>query len=195
MSQQQQIDYWEVSPNSQSAVMGDFKKTNVGSLISLIGLKWTQIEADEIASFRITPIASIKIGVSKKKQEKELIQISKKLSQTLFQIIKENIESLPVEELDNFDLKSRLSAWLEIRRINNTKFTEVIESLGVNKTTTIDYLNLQALGIKDYQKILADKYNAKPLTIRDRIAYARRHKWISSVGHGERTAEMTRLVK
>ena len=195
MSQQLKLDYWEVRPDSKSAVMGDFKETNSGSLISLVGLKWTQKEEEEIASFRITPVASMKIGVSKNKKEPELLQTAKKLSQTLSQLIKENDESLPIEELDNFDLKSRLNAWLEIRRINNEKFAKEIESFGINKSTTIDYLNLQALGIKDYQKILAEKYNAKPLTIRDRIAYARRHEWIPSVGHGERTAEMTRLIK
>ena len=36
-------------------------------------------------------------------------------------------------------------------------FSKEIESLGINKITTIDYLNLQSLGIKDYQKILAEK--------------------------------------
>ena len=124
MSQHLKIDYWEVSPDSKSAVMGEFKETNSGSLISLVGLKWTQKEEEEIASFRITPVASIKIGVAKNKKEPELLQTAKKLSQTLFQLIKENNESLPIEELDNFDLKSRLNAWMEIRRINNDKYTK-----------------------------------------------------------------------
>ena len=70
-----------------------------------------------------------------------------------------------------------------------------LQELGINKTTTLDYLNLQSLGIKDYQKILANLEGAKPLTIRDRIAYARRYEWIPSVGHGERKSEMTRIKK
>jgi hypothetical protein len=57
----------------------------------------------------------------------------------------------------------------------------------VKKSTAQDFA--------DYQKILAEVHNAKPLTIRDRIAYARRHGWIESVGHGERTSNMTRLAE
>jgi hypothetical protein len=195
MTSKPPMDYWEVDPETQTAVLGEFSKTSTGSLISLISLKWSQKESVEIESFRIRPVASIKLGVSNKKDEKELLQKAKSLSKTLIEITKENNDSLPLEELESFNLKTRLAAWLEIRKKHKDKFYQDIENLGVNKFTTIDYLNLQSLGIKDYQKILAEKYEAKPLTIRDRIAYARRHKWIPPVGHGERTAEMTRLEK
>jgi hypothetical protein len=97
--------------------------------------------------------------------------------------------------LENFDVKSRLSIWLELRKSVTNSNKKAIEALGINKATLVDYLNLQSLGIKDYQKILAQIYNAKPLTIRDRIAYARRHKWIEPVGHGERTSQMSRFTK
>ena len=95
----------------------------------------------------------------------------------------------------NFDIKSRLNVWLELRKTIKTSNKNEIEALGINKATLVDYLNLQSLGIRDYQKILAEVYNAKPLTIRDRIAYARRHKWIEPVEHGNRTSQMTRITK
>ena len=72
---------------------------------------------------------------------------------------------------------------------------EFLDRLGINRATTLDYLNLQALGIKDYQRIIATTDNQNTLTIRDRIAYARRHEWIDKVGHGVRTPEMTKLRK
>jgi hypothetical protein len=106
---------------------------------------------------------------------------------------KDETQNLPFEELNRFKTKTRIFAWLQIREHIKKKYTKDFETLGINKTTTIDYLNLQAIGLKDYQRIISQLENSKPLTVRDRIAYARRHKWIQSVGHGDRTGEMTRL--
>ena len=65
-------------------------------------------------------------------------------------------------------------------------YPDFFEGIGKNRTTTLDYINIKNLGILDYQNLLGSIHNAKPLTIRDRIAYARRHSWIPNVGHGNR---------
>ena len=188
-------DFWELIPSKQTAIMGEFSETTSGVLISLIGLKWTKVEIQELGSFRIYPVASLRVVAPKNSDESDLLQHAKNLAKTLQPLISENNQSLPLEELENFDVKSRLSIWLELRKSVTNSNKKAIEALGVNKATLVDYLNLQSLGIKDYQKILSQIYDAKPLTIRDRIAYARRHKWIEPVGHGERTSQMSRLTK
>jgi hypothetical protein len=188
-------DYWEMSPSSQSAILGEFSKTTSGVLISLIGFRWTRVEKQELSSFRIYPVASLRVVAPQNSGDADLLKLAKNFAKTLQPLINENNQSLPLEELENFDLKSRLSAWLELRKNATASDKKEIESLGINKATTVDYLNLQSLGIKDYQKILAELYDAKPLTIRDRIAYARRHKWIEQVGHGDRTSQMSRITK
>lgn len=195
MEPKESPDYWEVTPNKQTAILGEFSTTTSGILISLIGFKWTKVKLQELGSFRIYPVASLRIVAPKNSDESDLLQLVKNLAKTLQPLILENDQSLPLEELENFDVKSRLNVWLELRKgITNSNKKE-IEALGINKATLVDYLNLQSLGIRDYQKILAEVYDAKPLTIRDRIAYARRHKWIEPVGHGERTSQMTRITK
>lgn len=194
MAKAEMFDYWKVNPEDQTAILGEFKKTTTGILISMIIFQWTNSQGQEITSFRITPKASLKTVVSKTTSEFSLQEQAKKLSKTLHGLIQSDTNSLPLEELENFDVELRLNAWLELRNSINSDNKGEIETLGINKTTTVDYLNLQAFGIKDYQKILAKVHNAKPLTIRDRIAYARRHGWIDSVGHGDRTSNMTRLA-
>ena len=188
-------DYWEVTPSKQTAILGEFNSTTSGILISLIGFKWTKVKLQELGSFRIYPVASLRVVAPKNSDESDLLQLVKNLAKTLQPLILENNQSLPLEELENFNVKSRLNVWLELRKGLTNSNKKDIEALGINKATLVDYLNLQSLGIKDYQKILAELYDAKPLTIRDRIAYARRHKWIEPVGHGERTSQMTRITK
>jgi len=188
-------DYWEVTPSKQTAILGEFTKTTTGFLISLIGFKWTKVELQELSSFRIFPVASLRVVSPTNSNESDLLQLAKNFAKTLQPLILENHQSLPLEELENFDIKSRLNVWLELRKTIKTSNKNEIEALGINRATLVDYLNLQSLGIRDYQKILAEVYNAKPLTIRDRIAYARRHKWIEPVEHGDRTSQMTRITK
>ena len=65
-------------------------------------------------------------------------------------------------------------------------YPDFFEGIGKNRTTTLDYINIKNLGILDYQSLLALIHSAKPLTIRDRVAYARRHNWIPKVQHGTR---------
>jgi hypothetical protein len=195
MEPKESPDYWEVTPNKQTAILGEFSTTTSGILISLIGFKWTKVKLQELGSFRIYPVASLRIVAPKNSDESDLLQLVKNLAKTLQPLILANDQSLPLEELENFDVKSRLNVWLKLRKDITNSNEKDIEALGINKATLVDYLNLQSLGIRDYQKILAEVYDARPLTIRDRIAYARRHKWIEPVGHGERTSQMTRITK
>jgi|688.fasta_scaffold370914_1 hypothetical protein len=99
------------------------------------------------------------------------------------------------EFLGPISLNTRRWHWAKHKDDNHSKNKEFLDRLGINRATTLDYLNLQALAIKDYQRIIATTDNQNILTIRDRIAYARRHEWIDKVGHGVRTPEMTKLRK
>ncbi len=191
----QKIDFWEMDIGSRIAVLGEFKRTTSGHLISLALFSWTETKLDWIDSFRIRPIVALSISDSEKALENQLVARAKELTKTISMMPRGETQNLPLEELNRFKLKTRIFAWLQIREHLKTKYTKDFEALGINKTTTLDYLNLQAIGLKDYQKIISQLDNSKPLTVRDRIAYARRHKWIQSVGHGDRTGEMTRLEK
>jgi hypothetical protein len=99
------------------------------------------------------------------------------------------------EFLGSISFNTRRWHWVKHKNDNHSKHKAFLDRLGINRATTLDYLNLQALGIKDYQRIIATTDNQNTLTIRDRIAYARRHEWIDKVGHGVRTSEMTKLRK
>lgn len=189
----QKIDFWEIDLGSRIAVLGEFKKTTSGHLISLALFTWTETKLEWIDSFRIYPIVTLNISESEKTSETQLIAKAKELTKTIATMSKGVTQNLPLEELSRFKTKTRIFAWLQIREHFKSKYSKDFETLGINKTTTLDYLNLQAIGLKDYQRIISQLDNSKPLTVRDRIAYARRHKWIQSVGHGDRTGEMTRL--
>jgi hypothetical protein len=67
---------------------------------------------------------------------------------------------------------------------------DFFEALGVNQRTVLDYLNLKDLGLTDYQNKLSALWGASRLTIRDRIAYARRSNWIPKVKRGTRKVEV-----
>jgi hypothetical protein len=189
----QKIDFWEMDIGSRIAVLGEFKRTTSGHLISLALFSWTETKLNWIDSFRIHPIVTLSISESEEVLENQLVARAKELTKTISKMPKDETQNLPFEELNRFKTKTRIFAWLQIREYIKKKYTKDFETLGINKTTTIDYLNLQAIGLKDYQRIISQLENSKPLTVRDRIAYARRHKWIQSVGHGDRTGEMTRL--
>ncbi len=195
MAKTQVPDYWEIETRDQRAVLGEFKKTTRGTMIALALFDWTEIEKEWIDTFRIFPTVTISISEVEETEEHQLLVRAKGLTKIISSISKKNSQSLPEVELNRFKTSARIFVWLQIRELLKKKYPNDFEVLGINRTTTIDYLNLQSLGVKDYQKILAEVHNAKPLTIRDRIAYARRHNWIESVGHGERTSQMTRLAE
>jgi hypothetical protein len=86
----------------------------------------------------------------------------------------------------NITQEDLTSVFVYYKTYYSNNYPQFFESIGVNRTTTLDYMNIKNLGILDYQDLLSFIHNAKPLTIRDRIAYARRHGWIPRVGHGFR---------
>ena len=86
----------------------------------------------------------------------------------------------------NITQEDLISVFVYYKTYYSNNYPQFFNSIGVNRTTTLDYMNIKNLGILDYQDLLSFIDNAKPLTIRDRIAYARRHGWIPSVQHGTR---------
>jgi hypothetical protein len=86
----------------------------------------------------------------------------------------------------NITQEDLTSVFVYYKTYYSNNYPQFFESIGVNRTTTLDYMNIKNLGIFDYQGLLSFIHNAKPLTVRDRIAYARRHGWIPKVGHGFR---------
>jgi hypothetical protein len=184
-------DFWELDRAQNLLCIGEFKKTNMGNFVSLLTIQWGTINPNWIESFRIIPISSIHFSMQSNTSEKGLLTKCRAIWKSNIELNKKLDAPLPVEELDKY--KDIHWAWEFIRSELHKTYHKNFQELGINKTTTLDYLNLQSLGIKDYQKILANLEGAKPLTIRDRIAYARRYEWIPSVGHGERKSEMTRI--
>jgi hypothetical protein len=79
-----------------------------------------------------------------------------------------------------------ISVFIYYRSYYCSNYPQFFKSIGISRTTTIDYINIKNLGILDYARLLCLVDNAKPLTIRDRIAYARRMNWIPKVQHGTR---------
>jgi hypothetical protein len=186
-------DFWELDRAQNLLGIGEFKKTNMGTFVSLLTIQWGTVNPNWIESFRIIPISSIHFSMKSNKSETGLLTKCRAIWKSNIELNKKLDAPLPVEELDKY--KDIQWAWEFIRSELHKTYHKNFQELGINKTTTLDYLNLQSLGIKDYQKILANLEGAKPLTIRDRIAYARRYEWIPSVGHGERKSEMTRIKK
>ena len=86
----------------------------------------------------------------------------------------------------NITQEDLTSVFIYYKSYYSLNYPDFFEGIGVNRTTTLDYMNITNLGILDYQSLLGFIHNAKPLTIRDRVAYARRHGWIPSVQHGTR---------
>ncbi len=86
----------------------------------------------------------------------------------------------------NITQEDLTSVFIYYKSYYSLNYPDFFEGIGKNRTTTLDYINIKNLGIFDYQVLLGLIHNAKPLTIRDRIAYARRHSWIPNVGHGNR---------
>jgi hypothetical protein len=184
-------DFWELDRTHNLLGIGEFKKTNMGTFVSLLTIQWRTTNQNWIESFRIIPISSTHFSMQSNTSETGLLTKCRTIWKSNIELNKKLDAPLPVEELDKY--KDVSWAWEYLRSEIHKKYHKNFKELGINKTTTLDYLNLQSLGIKDYQKILANLEGAKPLTIRDRIAYARRYEWIPSVGHGERKSEMTRI--
>lgn len=145
---------------------------------------WTQMRRLSAVLFLIESHMQDESNVDFDARAEQIMKMSYKLTT--------NIVS---EFLDPICFNTRKWHWAKHKSDNNSNHKEFLDRLGINRVTTLDYLNLQALAIKDYQRIIAVMDNQNTLTIRDRIAYARRHNWIDKVGHGVRTSQMTKLMK
>ena len=145
---------------------------------------WTQMRRLSAVLFLIESHMQDEPNVDFDARAEQIMKMSYKLTT--------NIVS---EFLDPICFNTRRWHWAKHKSDNNSNHKEFLDRLGINRVTTLDYLNLQALAIKDYQRIIAVMDNQNTLTIRDRIAYARRHDWIDKVGHGVRTSQMTKLMK
>jgi hypothetical protein len=91
-----------------------------------------------------------------------------------------------IQEMGFITQEDLTNVFIYYKSYYSLNYPDFFEGIGKNRTTTLDYINIKNLGILDYQNLLGSIHNAKPLTIRDRIAYARRHSWIPNVGHGNR---------
>lgn len=169
-----------------------FSKSSDGGVISFLVAKWTPISKDWIDSRRLKVILSLEMGWKNQAQNREDITEVKDAWEIVRKLSKNLEVELPIESFLRFPESYRRWIWRFNHRYLVTHHKEFVETIGVNRLTVLDYLNLQALGCKDYQAIIAKEVNAKPLAIRDRIAYARRHGWIESVKHGMRTPEMNK---
>ena len=79
-----------------------------------------------------------------------------------------------------------ISVFIYYRSYCYSNYPDFFRSIGVNRTTTLNYINLKNLRVDNYTNLLGSIDNAKPFTVRDRIAYARRMNWIPKVQHGTR---------
>lgn len=109
-----------------------------------------------------------------------------------------NGEELPVETFSSFPIKSRRKLWLLIRQFWMETEPWFFNQIKTNRKSVLDYLNLQALGVDEYQKTIAtneEDPDTNPLTIRDRIQYARKMGWLEKPSHGYRKSNQLRLNK
>ena len=169
-----------------------FSKSQDGGVVSFLVAKWSPISNEWINSRRLKVVLALEMGWQSEGENKEdLTQVSEAW-ETVRKLAKNLEIELPIESFARFPESYRRWIWRFNHRYTKTNHKDFVESIGVNRLTVLDYLNLQALGCKDYRSIIAKEVNAKPLAIRDRIAYARRHGWIDSVKHGMRTPEMNK---
>lgn len=182
-----------IDPKNKVAQVFELKKTKSGALVSVLSIQWTSKSEKWVESFRLKPLSSIHFVIPNNPNKRDWNNKITKVEKLNLDLAKDLNLSLPIEELTKYpDL---IGAWLEIRKAILLGHEDYVKDIGVNKLTTIDYLNLQSLGILNYQKILGNLYKSKPLTIRDRIAYARRHAWIPSVNHGDKKTNVNEVIE
>lgn len=150
-----------------------------------------------IDSQRVRPIFFLAEAIDQapNQQHESMNQIVEKRAKEIITLIRDDAGQLSNEIVETLDSGLRLGHWLYHRKESRENYQDWYSELGINRATTLDYLNLQALGLKDYQKLLSQIDGDRPLTIRDRVAYARRRGWISSPGHGSRTSQMNKTIE
>ena len=162
---------------------------------SFVDFQRKEIESNWLYFSRLEVVLSISFGISEKQYERDSLRLVERYWEEIRHIANNLETALPIESFRHFPESYRRWIWRLHRKFIRDNFPDLKDLLGVNRLTTLDFLNLQALGCKDYQLLIAEEERAKPLAIRDRIAYARKHGWLESAIHGERMPYMTRLVK
>ena len=123
----------------------------------------------------------------------------KELWETLAEVVRSNKgDELPVETFDSFPKVGRRLLWSWVRDFWAEEEPWFFDQIKTTRKTTLDYLNLQALGIDEYQKTIASKeanLKTSPLIIRDRVQYARKMGWIKKPSYGSRQSNQLRLSK
>lgn len=179
----------------------NLERTNVGGSISfLVGksrfVKQKKYQLEDWLEFgQLDVILVISFGVTEDEMRRSIEDVVNEYWFKIISLCKELNTPIPIESFLHFPESYRRWIWRFHRRFIKQNYQEFTKDIGINRFTTLDYLNLQSLGCKDYQAVIAKEDNAKPLAIRDRIAYARRHGWIESAEHGERMPFMTKVVK
>jgi hypothetical protein len=195
LSQYEPWDLYFQHPYKNYHLFGEAKKTTTGKTISILCVKFTGLKNNWLDSFRYFPVAKVNVAFNDTTDDSHLNKYFQSIGEDFISLFTNEFTDcpLPVEDLEH--LSYRYDIWLFMRNFMMKIYSESFHELGVNKQTTIHYLNLLAFGIKDYQQIIAKLENSKPLTVRDRIAYARRYKWIPTVGVGERSAMLNKVVE
>jgi len=177
----------------------EIKRTQFGLNYLWFATSVSPIEGNRdrwIESQRLKPLIFLAEAVARvpNSQGKDLDFAVENRAREIIRLLEDSSAQLSSEVVEKIDNGIRLGHWLYHREKSRKDNQDWYFELGINRATTLDYLNLQALGLKDYQKLLSEIDGDKPLTIRDRIAYARRHNWIPSPGHGSRTSQMNKIL-
>ena len=91
MSSNDLFEYWELNSADQTAILGEFKRTTSGYLISMIIFNWTNQEEREMNSFRIMPKASLKVVAPNSASQTALKEQAKQLAKTLENIFQRHL--------------------------------------------------------------------------------------------------------
>lgn len=179
----------------------NLEKTNAGGAISFLVAKGRFVDhkryqsEDWLEFGKLDVILVMSFGVTEQEMLKSIEEVVGQYWTKIISISKDLTTPIPIESFVHFPESYRRWIWRLHRKYIKKHYKNFVEEIGLNRFTTIDYLNLQSLGCKDYQAVIAKEENAKPLAIRDRVAYARRYGWIDSAEHGERMPYMTKVVE
>lgn len=120
--------------------------------------------------------------------EKELENLLRRKLETLSKLYEDPRGLLPINILQQIDKNIGLEHW----KYHRKKYLDLDSEIGIQRRTVFDYLLLQSLGLKDFASYISKEDKVKLLTVRDRLAYARRHGWIKKPGVGVRTSYMNK---
>lgn len=179
----------------------NLEKTSAGGSISFLVARsrfsdHRRYEVEEWLEFgKLDAIFVMSLGVTEQEMRSDIEDVVRGHWTKTANMCKELNTPIPIESFVHFPESYRRWIWRLHRKFMRKNYSDFVKEIGVNRFTTLDYLNLQSLGCKDYQAVIAKEDNVKPLAVRDRIAYARRYGWIESAEHGARMPFMTKVIE